>query len=174
MLIIPGNHDVNIVDRANPARLELPISPGGALRRMRFLAPMARLQGHRVHVMEPGARRIGPTLNAWLAQEERAAALAAFMDDGGLRAGIVARRCWNDAFPLIVPPPTPDGLGVVLLDPDDERSKRLVEAHRRNSAGTPVLVRGSGSVLGDLPGGPVLAKTGTAEFGDTPPLPKHA
>lgn len=37
-----------------------------------------------------------------------------------------------------------------------------------------VVERGSGSVLGDLPGGPVIAKTGTAEFGDTPPLPTHA
>ena len=27
MLILPGNHDVNIVDRANPARLDLPFSP---------------------------------------------------------------------------------------------------------------------------------------------------
>jgi hypothetical protein len=30
---------------------------------------------------------------------------------------------------------------VVLLDPADERSQRLIEAHRRNSPGTPVLVR---------------------------------
>jgi hypothetical protein len=30
---------------------------------------------------------------------------------------------------------------VVLLDPDDERSQELIEAHRRNSPGTPVLVR---------------------------------
>ena len=27
MLILPGNHDLNIVDRANPARLDLPTSP---------------------------------------------------------------------------------------------------------------------------------------------------
>jgi hypothetical protein len=32
---------------------------------------------------------------------------------------------------------------VVLLDPDDERSRRLVEAHRRNSPGTPLIVRAS-------------------------------
>ena len=37
-----------------------------------------------------------------------------------------------------------------------------------------VVERGSGTVLGDLPGGPVIAKTGTAEFGDKPPLPTHA
>ncbi len=37
-----------------------------------------------------------------------------------------------------------------------------------------VVERGSGSVLADVPGGPVIAKTGTAEFGDEPPLPTHA
>ncbi len=37
-----------------------------------------------------------------------------------------------------------------------------------------VVERGSGKVLSDLPGEPVIAKTGTAEFGDKPPLPTHA
>ena len=37
-----------------------------------------------------------------------------------------------------------------------------------------VVERGSGAALQDLPGGPVIAKTGTAEFGDKPPLPTHA
>ncbi len=40
---------------------------------------------------------------------------------------------------------------VMLLDPDDERSRRLVEAHRRNSPGTPLLVRAAGS---QVSGGP--------------------
>jgi cell division protein FtsI/penicillin-binding protein 2 len=37
-----------------------------------------------------------------------------------------------------------------------------------------VVTRGSGSFLGSLPGPPVLAKTGTAEFGTTLPLRTHA
>ncbi len=37
-----------------------------------------------------------------------------------------------------------------------------------------VVERGSGSLLQGLPGGKVIAKTGTAEFGDSPPLPTHA
>jgi predicted MPP superfamily phosphohydrolase len=32
MIILPGNHDLNIVDRLNPARLDLPFSPGKRLR----------------------------------------------------------------------------------------------------------------------------------------------
>jgi hypothetical protein len=26
--LVPGNHDVNIIDRANPGRFDLPLSPG--------------------------------------------------------------------------------------------------------------------------------------------------
>jgi hypothetical protein len=120
VLVIPGNHDVNIVDRANPSRLELPTAPGGKLRRLRFLSAMARLQGRRVRVVDHASRRVGPTLDAWLAQDGRAAMMARFMDAGGLRAGLVARAGWNAAFPLIAPPATPDGLGVVLLDSNAE------------------------------------------------------
>ena len=41
MVVVPGNHDLNIVDRANPARLDLPFSPGKRLRQMRTLSAMA-------------------------------------------------------------------------------------------------------------------------------------
>ncbi len=37
-----------------------------------------------------------------------------------------------------------------------------------------VVERGSGQLLADLPGGQAIAKTGTAEFGQEPPLPTHA
>jgi hypothetical protein len=51
MLVLPGNHDVNIVDRANPARLDLPFSPGKLLRQIRMLSAIAHIHGHRVHVV---------------------------------------------------------------------------------------------------------------------------
>ncbi|WP_270939413.1 metallophosphoesterase, partial [Falsiroseomonas oryzae] len=82
MLILPGNHDLNIVDRADPARLELPSSPGPWLRRLRMLSAMAALQGDRVRVMAPDRRRVGPTLSGFLAEGGRAAAMAAFLDGG--------------------------------------------------------------------------------------------
>jgi 3',5'-cyclic AMP phosphodiesterase CpdA len=37
-LILPGNHDLNIVDRANPARMDLPTSPNRRLRQIRTRA----------------------------------------------------------------------------------------------------------------------------------------
>lgn len=120
VLIVPGNHDVNIVDRANPSRLELPQAPGGALRRLRFLAAMAGLQGGRVHLVDRATGGAGPTLAAWLAAEGRGALLARFMDRGGVRAGLAARRLWTDAFPLVVPPDGPGGLGVILMDSNAE------------------------------------------------------
>jgi len=48
------------------------------------------------------------------------------------------------------------------------------EARQLRSLMRGVVTRGSGSFLAGLPGAPVLAKTGTAEFGDTAPLKTHA
>lgn len=56
--------------------------------------------------------------------------------------------------------------------PDDPLTE--VEAKRLRSMLGQVVERGSGTVLRGLPGPPVIAKTGTAEFGDKPPLPTHA
>ncbi len=67
-----------------------------------------------------------------------------------------------------------------LLPDNDVQQKEpakpltTAEAGRLRSMMRAVVERGSGELLGDLPGGPVIAKTGTAEFGDQPPLPTHA
>ena len=120
VLVLPGNHDVNVVDRANPARLELPGSIGGALRRARMLGAMLRLQGHRVRMVDGRTRRMGGTLHDFLATGGRGETLARFTDRGGLRAAHRVREIWRDAFPMVVPPPEPDGLGVLLLDSNAE------------------------------------------------------
>ena len=67
MLILPGNHDLNIVDRANPARLDLPTSRSKRLRKLRVLTAMAAVQGARVHVVDRRSGRLGETLAAALA-----------------------------------------------------------------------------------------------------------
>ena len=48
------------------------------------------------------------------------------------------------------------------------------EAARLRSMMRAVVERGSGALLADVPGGPVIAKTGTAEYGEKAPLPTHA
>ncbi|KPF69742.1 metallophosphoesterase [Bosea sp. AAP35] len=117
-LILPGNHDVNIVDRANPARLELPGSPGKRLRQMRTLSVTEAVQGGRVHVVDKTAGVIGQTLSQHLAPHR--AAIAAFADAGGLRLSRGLSAIWEASFPMVLPPAEPDGLGVVLLNSNAE------------------------------------------------------
>jgi hypothetical protein len=141
-LILPGNHDVNIVDRANPARLELPTSPGKRLRQMRTLSGMEAVQGRRVHVLDkgPGRRKgarkgpitgaraatIGPTLSERL--EPHRSAIAAFADAGSLSLSYGLWRIWENAFPMVLPPVGEDGLGVVLLNSNAETNFSFTNA----------------------------------------------
>jgi hypothetical protein len=113
-LLLPGNHDLSIVDRSNPARLDLPLSPGLRLRQMRTLSAIAALQGERVHLVDQPTGRLGPTLASALVPHR--SAIAAFADTGTLRLSARLARIWADAFPMVLPPETEDGLGVVLVN----------------------------------------------------------
>src|SRR4029079_11688070 len=88
-LMLPGNHDLNIVDRANPARLDLPFSPGKRLRQMRTLSAMAAVQGYRVQVIQVDEK-------GWLSLNEtlapRRKQIATFAEQGGLRLSIDLER----------------------------------------------------------------------------------
>ncbi len=118
MLIIPGNHDLNIVDRANPARLELPISSGKRLRQMRALSAIAAIQGERVLVIDRKSGRPGKTLSAELAPYRDT--IREFADTGSILLGARLARVWDDTFPMVLPPDRADGLGVVLLNSNAE------------------------------------------------------
>ncbi len=113
-LILPGNHDVNVADRANPARLEMPTSPGRRLRQMRTLSALAAIQGDKVRVVDHATGSLGETLSGALAPHRDA--IAAFADRGTLRLSAGLARLWADAFPMVRPPDAEDGLGVVLLN----------------------------------------------------------
>jgi hypothetical protein len=52
VLMLPGNHDLNIIDRSNPARMDLPTSPDRRLRQIRALSAMNAVQGSRVQVVD--------------------------------------------------------------------------------------------------------------------------
>jgi hypothetical protein len=115
MLILPGNHDVNIVDRANPARLDLPFSPAKSLRKIRALSAIAAVGGDRLRVTnENGAGGPGLTLTAAL--EPHRQAIETFADKGGVRASARLARLWDEIFPMIAPPAQEDGLGVAILN----------------------------------------------------------
>jgi predicted MPP superfamily phosphohydrolase len=116
-IVLPGNHDVNIVDRANPARLDLPFSPGKRLRQMRTLSAIAAVQGNRVHVVDRSGRLTSTLHEALAPHRER---IAAFADRGGLRGAAALRGVFDDQFPMILPPDREDGLGVAILNSNAE------------------------------------------------------
>lgn len=105
-LALPGNHDLNIVDKSNPARLELPGAPHKMLRKLRLLAMLDRFQGARCLTAQ------GERLSALLA--ERGAQMQKFFDSGEGRKNFDA--LWRRSFPLVLPPTSEDGLGVILLN----------------------------------------------------------
>jgi hypothetical protein len=116
-ILLPGNHDVNIVDRANPARLDLPFSPNKRLRQVRTLSAMAAVQGDRVHVVDSLGK---PTATLHEALAPHRDAIVALAAHGGLRRAAALRRLFDDQFPMILPPDTDDGLGIAILNSNAE------------------------------------------------------
>lgn len=114
MMIIPGNHDLNIVDRANPARLDLPISPNKRLRKLRALSAMAVVQGERVRVVDRVRRHLGATLASTL--QPHLAEMTTFADIGRPWLPKRLMELWTSVFPMVLPPDADDGLGIILLD----------------------------------------------------------
>jgi hypothetical protein len=124
MLILPGNHDVNIVDRANPARLDLPFSAAMRLRHLRTLSAMDAIQGETTRVPQDGAR---PSLREALAPWR--GRMVAFAQGGGsIRETLALRQPWNDLFPMILEPASADGFGVVVLNSNAETHFSMTNA----------------------------------------------
>lgn len=113
-LILPGNHDLNVVDRANPARLDLPTSPKKRLREIRALSTMVGLQGDRVRVIDDKTGKPETLLKDRL--QAHATEIASFADRGSIALTWTLANVWPQAFPMVLPPESDDGLGVILLD----------------------------------------------------------
>ncbi len=114
MLLIPGNHDLNIADRGNPARIDLPTSPNRRLRQMRALSLASAVQGRRAHLVNLDTRTLGPTLAEAVAPYEDR--IASFTDAARPRLSNWWLEFWGRAFPMVVPPDGDDGLGFILLN----------------------------------------------------------
>jgi 3',5'-cyclic AMP phosphodiesterase CpdA len=115
VLFVPGNHDVNIVDRTNTGRADLPWSAGHALRRLRFVVALDDIQGTCVHTVSSSGT-LGPSLREYLQDGERPALLRGLAAHGSWRGRAAIATLWHDMFPLVAPPPERDGCGVILLD----------------------------------------------------------
>ena len=68
----------------------------------------------------------GPTLREAL--DPHADAIRRFADRGDLRSARRLSRLWDDMFPMVAPPATSDGLGVVLLNSNAEASFSFTNA----------------------------------------------
>jgi 3',5'-cyclic AMP phosphodiesterase CpdA len=127
MLILPGNHDVNIADRTDAAKLELPWNISMALRKLRFIVAADRLQGTRAHVVDHASGKLGPSLASFLRSGGREAHMQSLASSGSLRGTIEVSRIWRDLFPLVVPPI--DGRpGVILLNSCSDNHMALTNA----------------------------------------------
>jgi hypothetical protein len=121
VIALPGNHDVNVVDRSSPARMELPMSPTKRLRQLRTISALERLQGRRVRVVDfsGGGQVPGGFLSDALAPH--AAGMAAFADSGSpRRLSRALAEVWDAVYPMVLPPATPDGLGIIILNSNAE------------------------------------------------------
>ncbi|SHL02364.1 Calcineurin-like phosphoesterase [Bradyrhizobium lablabi] len=115
ILILPGNHDLNIVDRANPARLDLPTSPNRKLRRLRFLSAVDALHGERVRLIDQAGRcLLAGSLSEAL--KPHRTEMAKFAEVGRPRLSRRLNELWAAVFPMVLPPDRDDGLGIILLD----------------------------------------------------------
>ena len=116
ILFVPGNHDVNIVDRTNTGRFDIPWSVSHALRRLRFVVALDAVQGERVHIVDRRSGALGPSLKDYLQQGNRPARLRELAEQGTWRGRLEIARVWDDIFPLVAPAPDSAGCGAILLD----------------------------------------------------------
>jgi 3',5'-cyclic AMP phosphodiesterase CpdA len=116
IFFVPGNHDVNIVDRTNTGRFDLPWSVGHALRRLRFVVALDVIQGERVHVVNGTSGAIGLSLRDYLQDGDRPTRVRELAERGTWRGRWEVGKMWEDLFPLVAPPTEPHGCGVILLD----------------------------------------------------------
>lgn len=114
MYMLPGNHDLNIVDRANPARMDLPTTPNRRLRQIRALSALGAIQGSRVRLIDREKERVGETLDKALRRHK--VEFARFADSGRPSLSNRIPDLWASMFPMVAPPDRDGGLGLILLN----------------------------------------------------------
>src|SRR5262249_26121994 len=109
---VPGNHDVNIVDRNNPGRFDLPGSAGQALRNLRVVLALDEFQGDRSHVVDRSTGAIGPSLKDYLRIGDRAERLRSLALEGTAPGRREMNKVWDAIFPLVELAPQGGGYGL--------------------------------------------------------------
>jgi 3',5'-cyclic AMP phosphodiesterase CpdA len=115
LYFVPGNHDLNIVDRAHPALIDLPWSTGQALRKLRVILALDKVQGERVHLVDRSSGAPAASLRDYLHEGKRAELLADLAQNGSARGRREVTKIWEAIFPL-VEPAGDDVPGLILLN----------------------------------------------------------
>jgi 3',5'-cyclic AMP phosphodiesterase CpdA len=126
--LVPGNHDVNIIDRANPGRLDLPWSAGQSLRKLRVVLALDTLAGDRSHLVDRASGVVGPSLTDFLRQGRRAELLRELAARGTLRGRREISKVWEAIFPLVELPAPGALYGVILLNSNAQSHFALTNA----------------------------------------------
>jgi 3',5'-cyclic AMP phosphodiesterase CpdA len=113
---VPGNHDVNIIDRTNPARFDLPWSLGQSLRKLRVVLVLDAIQGERTYVVDRASGGLGPVLRDYLHSGERRERLRALARGGTVRGRMEIAKVWKEMFPLVELPRAGGEYGLILLN----------------------------------------------------------
>jgi 3',5'-cyclic AMP phosphodiesterase CpdA len=113
---VPGNHDVNVVDRTNAGRLDLPWSASQSLRKLRTILALDQVQGDRARVVDRVSGTLGRPLRDYLREGGRADLLRSLAERGSMRGRWELEKVWDAIFPLVEPPRANRGYGVILLD----------------------------------------------------------
>ena len=125
---VPGNHDVNIVDRSNTGRSDLPGSASQSLRKLRVVLALDMLQGGRAHVVDRKSGTLGPLLQDYLREDGRDARLRALAENGTIAGRREMSKVWDAIFPLVEPPPREGGYGLILLNSNSRSHFALTNA----------------------------------------------
>jgi hypothetical protein len=128
LLFVPGNHDVNVIDRTNPGRLDLPWSSSQALRKLRAILALDLVQGNRARVVDPASGMLGPYLRNYLREGKRAELLRSLAERGSVRGRRELAKVWDAIFPLVEPASERHGCGVILLDSNARTHLSLTNA----------------------------------------------
>jgi 3',5'-cyclic AMP phosphodiesterase CpdA len=115
LYFVPGNHDVNVVDRAYPALIDLPWSTGQALRKLRVILALDEVQGERVHLVDRSSGALAASLRDYLREGKRAELLGELAQCGSAHGRREVTKIWETIFPLVEPAgdKTP---GLILLN----------------------------------------------------------
>jgi 3',5'-cyclic AMP phosphodiesterase CpdA len=151
MSFVPGNHDLNTVDRTNAARLDLPWNSSQSLRKLRVVLALDKVQGDRAHLVDRDSGRLGPTLSEYLRQGKRMERLQALAARGAVVGRWEMERVWESIFPLVEPAGENHGCGVILLNSNARTHFSLTNAIGFVS---PPELRALKSILRNSPGAP--------------------